>query len=155
MTRCPCSIRPFPHGAGAITAETTRQMLGLADRARIIDLFEALMKGDIAKALEELKSQYDIGAEPAVVLSDLADFVHLVTRLKLTPDANSDAAAHGGGKNQGPRFCVAPLCAGSLSCLANAAQGPCRGAILPAPSGHLLKMVLVRLCLCCGFAEPG
>ncbi len=92
------------HGAGKITAETTRQMLGLADRARIIDLFEALMKGDIAKALEELKSQYDIGAEPAVVLSDLADFVHLVTRLKLTPDASSEAAATEAEKTRGRDF---------------------------------------------------
>ena len=92
------------HGAGKITAETTRQMLGLADRARIIDLFEALMKGDIAKALEELKSQYDIGAEPAVVLSDLADFVHLVTRLKLTPDASSEAAATEAEKTRGREF---------------------------------------------------
>ncbi|WP_319411477.1 DNA polymerase III subunit gamma/tau [uncultured Cohaesibacter sp.] len=92
------------HGAGKITAETTRQMLGLADRARIIDLCEALMKGDIAKALEELKSQYDIGAEPAVVLSDLADFVHLVTRLKLTPDASSDAAATEAEKTRGRDF---------------------------------------------------
>nr|WP_319515617.1 DNA polymerase III subunit gamma/tau [uncultured Cohaesibacter sp.] len=92
------------HGAGKITAETTRQMLGLADRARIIDLFEALMKGDIAKALEELKGQYDIGAEPAVVLSDLADFVHLVTRLKLTPDASSEAAATEAEKTRGRDF---------------------------------------------------
>ena len=79
-------------------------MLGLADRARIIDLFEALMKGDIATALQELKDQYDIGAEPAVVLSDLADFVHLVTRLKLTPDAHSDAAATESEKTRGRDF---------------------------------------------------
>lgn len=92
------------HGAGKITAETTRQMLGLADRARIIDLFEALMKGDIATALQELKDQYDIGAEPAIVLSDLADFVHLVTRLKLTPDAYSDAAATESEKTRGRDF---------------------------------------------------
>ncbi|MCV6602987.1 MAG: DNA polymerase III subunit gamma/tau [Cohaesibacter sp.] len=92
------------HGAGKITAETTRQMLGLADRARIIDLFEALMKGDIATALQELKDQYDIGAEPAIVLSDLADFVHLVTRLKLTPDAHSDAAATESEKTRGRDF---------------------------------------------------
>ncbi len=92
------------HGAGKITAETTRQMLGLADRARIIDLFEALMKGDIAAALQELKDQYDIGAEPAVVLSDLADFVHLVTRLKLTPDAHSDAAATESEKTRGREY---------------------------------------------------
>ncbi|MCV6574181.1 MAG: DNA polymerase III subunit gamma/tau [Cohaesibacter sp.] len=92
------------HGAGKITAETTRQMLGLADRARIIDLFEALMKGDIATALQELKDQYDIGAEPTIVLSDLADFVHLVTRLKLTPDAHSDAAATESEKTRGRDF---------------------------------------------------
>jgi DNA polymerase-3 subunit gamma/tau len=92
------------HGAGKITAETTRQMLGLADRARIIDLFEALMKGDIAAALQELKDQYDIGAEPAVVLSDLADFVHLVTRLKLTPGAHSDAAATESEKTRGREY---------------------------------------------------
>ena len=92
------------HGAGLITAETTRQMLGLSDRARVIDLFEAVMKGDIAAALGELKAQYDIGAEPSVVLSDLADFVHLVTRLKLTPDAHSDAAATEAEKVRGREF---------------------------------------------------
>ena len=96
------------HGAGSseggITAEITRQMLGLADRARIIDLFEAVMKGDIGPALEELQAQYEIGAEPAVVLSDLADFVHLVTRLKLTPDARSDAAATEAEKTRGRDF---------------------------------------------------
>lgn len=67
-------------------------MLGLADRGRVIDLFEALMRGDIAAALTELASQYDAGADPAVVLADLAAFTHLVTRLKLVPEAANDAA---------------------------------------------------------------
>src|ERR1700753_2930732 len=53
------------HAAGAIRAEDVRQMLGLADRGRVIDLFEALMKGDIAAALQELRGQYDAGADPA------------------------------------------------------------------------------------------
>ena len=56
------------HAAGPVQAEHVRQMLGLADRARVIDLFEALMRGDIAAALTELRAQYDIGADPAVVL---------------------------------------------------------------------------------------
>jgi len=51
------------HGAGdggdGITADTMRDMLGLSDRARIVDLFEYIMKGDIASALGELKSQYE------------------------------------------------------------------------------------------------
>ncbi len=78
------------HAAGTITLEDVRSMLGLADRARVIDLFEAVMKGDIASALGELRAQYDAGADPAVVLSDLAEFTHLVTRLKLVPDAVKD-----------------------------------------------------------------
>lgn len=80
------------HAAGAITLEDVRAMLGLADRARIIDLFESVMKGEIAAALAELRAQYDAGADPAVVLGDLAEFTHLVTRLKLVPEAARDDA---------------------------------------------------------------
>jgi DNA polymerase-3 subunit gamma/tau len=78
------------HAAGAIRAEDVRRMLGLADRTRIIDLFEALMKGDIAAALTELRGQYDAGADPAVVLTDLAEFTHLVTRVKIVPAVAED-----------------------------------------------------------------
>jgi DNA polymerase-3 subunit gamma/tau len=78
------------HGAGNVDAETVRSMLGLADRARIIDLFEMLMRGDVASALREFRAQYDVGADPSVVLSDLADFNHLVTRIRFTPDVADD-----------------------------------------------------------------
>jgi len=80
------------HGGGRVATDDVRLMLGLADRARIIDLFEAVMRGDIATALAELTAQYDAGADPYVVLNDLASFTHLVTRLKLVPDAAGDAA---------------------------------------------------------------
>jgi DNA polymerase-3 subunit gamma/tau len=80
------------HAAGPVRAEHVRQMLGLADRARVIDLFEALMRGDIAAALAELRAQYDIGADPAVVLTDLAEFTHFVTRVKVVPAVADDAA---------------------------------------------------------------
>ncbi len=78
------------HGAGAVAAEAVRSMLGLADRARIIDLFEMLMRGDVASALREFRAQYDVGADPGVVLADLADFNHLVTRIRFTPDVADD-----------------------------------------------------------------
>jgi DNA polymerase-3 subunit gamma/tau len=80
------------HAAGRITLDEVRTMLGLADRARIVDLFEAVMKGDIAAALGELRAQYDAGADPVVVLGDLAEFTHLVTRLKLVPEAVKDSS---------------------------------------------------------------
>ncbi|WP_244935002.1 DNA polymerase III subunit gamma/tau [Acuticoccus sediminis] len=72
------------HGGGVISAESLRDMLGLADRTRIVDLFELIMKGDPAGALAELAAQYEVGADPAVILSDLAAFTHQVTRLKVT-----------------------------------------------------------------------
>jgi DNA polymerase-3 subunit gamma/tau len=80
------------HGSGAVTAEAVRSMLGLADRARIVDLFEHLMKGDVAAALNEFQSQYDLGADPVAVLTDLAEFNHLVTRLRFVPNAANDAS---------------------------------------------------------------
>ncbi|WP_394708280.1 DNA polymerase III subunit gamma/tau [Breoghania sp.] len=92
------------HGAGKITAEDLRSMLGLADRARVIDLFEHVMKGDAANALAELRAQYDIGADPAVVLTDFADFVHLVTRLKIVPDAGDDASVTEMERQRGAAF---------------------------------------------------
>ncbi|WP_420394468.1 DNA polymerase III subunit gamma/tau [Acuticoccus sp.] len=72
------------HGGGAVSAEGLREMLGLADRARVVDLFEHVMSGDVAAALAELAAQYEVGAEPSVVLTELAAFTHQVTRLKAT-----------------------------------------------------------------------
>jgi DNA polymerase III subunit gamma/tau len=81
-----------PGCAAGVHAADVRQMLGLADRARVIDLFEALMRGNVVAALKELRDQYDCGADPAVVLADLADFTHVVTRLKIVPEGAGDVA---------------------------------------------------------------
>jgi DNA polymerase-3 subunit gamma/tau len=78
------------HAAGTVHAEDVRGMLGLADRNRIIDLFEQLMQGDIARALSELRDQYDSGADPLVVLNDLAELTHFVTRIKAVPALADD-----------------------------------------------------------------
>ena len=78
------------HGAGRVEVNAVRSMLGLADRARIVDLFEHIVKGDAAAALAEFAAQYEAGASPSVVLTDLADFTHLVTRMKYVPDAAGD-----------------------------------------------------------------
>ena len=80
------------HGGGAVGVETVQEMLGLADRTRIVDLFESVMRGDTQAALSEFKAQHDVGADPAVVLADLAEFTHYVTRLKLAPEAAAGAA---------------------------------------------------------------
>ncbi len=82
------------HAAGVVRADAIRQMLGLADRTRVIDLFEQLARGDIASAFNEFREQYDTGADPVVVLSDLAEFVNFVTRVKIVP-ATADNVAFG------------------------------------------------------------
>ena len=82
------------HAAGLVRADAVRQMLGLADRTRVIDLFDSLARGDIAAAFNEFRAQYDVGADPIVVLSDLAEFVNFVTRVKVVP-ATADNVAFG------------------------------------------------------------
>src|SRR6202049_1562932 len=82
------------HAAGPVRADAVRQMLGLADRTRVIDLFDSLVRGDIAGAFKEFREQYDTGADPIVVLSDLAEFVNFVTRVKIVP-ATADNVAFG------------------------------------------------------------
>jgi DNA polymerase-3 subunit gamma/tau len=95
------------NGANAIRAEDVRQMLGLADRSRVIDLFEALMKGDAAAALKDVREQYESGADPAVVIADLADFTHLVTRIKIVPAVADDRSLTEAERTRGRAFATA------------------------------------------------
>ena len=76
-----------------VSAEQVRTMLGLADRVRLIDLFEAAMSGDAKAALDQMRAQYDDGAAPDVVMGDLLDICHEVTRAQtLGEDAAFDFA---------------------------------------------------------------
>jgi DNA polymerase III subunit gamma/tau len=79
------------NGGGEISAEHIRDMLGLADRSQIFDLLEAVMKGEIPTALEMMSALYVAGAEPAVVLEDMLEITHWVTRIKIVPGV-ADAA---------------------------------------------------------------
>jgi DNA polymerase-3 subunit gamma/tau len=78
------------HGQGGTGAEQVRAMLGLADRGRGMDLFEAILRGDAAGALSELAAQYSDGADPVAVLRDLAEITHWVSVVKITPEAAED-----------------------------------------------------------------
>jgi DNA polymerase-3 subunit gamma/tau len=78
------------NGAGETTAEQVRAMLGLADRGRVLDLFDLIMKGDAAAALGELSGQYADGADPMAVLRDLAEITHWISVIKITPEAAED-----------------------------------------------------------------
>jgi len=92
------------HGNADLKADEVRAQLGLADRSRVIDLFEALMKGDIAAALADFRDLYDIGADPAVIVTDLAEFTHLVTRFKLVPSSADDRSLTEDERKRGRDF---------------------------------------------------
>ncbi len=80
------------HGSGHVSTTTVQDMMGLADRTRIIDLAEAVLAGHMPQALTMVRDLYAVGADPAQLMIDLAEFIHLITRLKIIPQAIEDAA---------------------------------------------------------------
>jgi DNA polymerase-3 subunit gamma/tau len=71
------------HGAGGVTADQVRAMLGLSDRGAIRRLLGLLLKGEAQAALASLRDQYDLGVEPSAVLRGLLESVHGITRAKV------------------------------------------------------------------------
>jgi DNA polymerase-3 subunit gamma/tau len=141
------------HAAGKVAAEDVRQMLGLADRVRVVDLFEALMKGDVAAALAELRAQYDIGADPGVVLSDLAEFTHFVTRVKVVPTVADDVSLSEAERKRGRDF-AAQL---SMRVLSRTWQMLLKGVGEVQASGRPVaaaEMILVRIAYAADLPTP-
>src|SRR5579872_884050 len=141
------------HAAGPVRAEDVRQMLGLADRSKIIDLFEALMRADLPRALGELRTQYEAGADPAMVLGDLAEFTHFVTRIKAVPASADDVSLSESERTRGRAF-AAKL---SMRVLARTWQMLLKGLEEVAAAGRPLpaaEMVLVRIAYAAELPTP-
>ncbi len=131
-------------GDEAIAEEAVRDMLGIADRALVFDLFETVLQGDAAGALDRMDRLYQGGADPLMVLQDLLELSHFVTRLKLAPEAGT-----GDPLEEGERERARPLAAVlSMPVLARAWQMLLKGLeevqAAPAPA-QAAAMVLVRL----------
>ncbi|MFZ5737136.1 MAG: DNA polymerase III subunit gamma/tau [Pseudomonadota bacterium] len=141
------------HAAGEVRADAVRQMLGLADRTRVIALFDALARGDIAAAFAEFRDQYETGADPVVVLSDLAEFVNFVTRVKIVP-AIADNVAFGEAERLRGREFATKL---SMRVLSRMWQmllkgiAEVQGATRPAAAA---EMVLVRIAYAADLPTP-
>ena len=144
-----------PEGNGKIALDVAqvRDMLGLADRTRIFDLFEAVMRGQVPEALTILADMYAAGADPIVVLQDLLELTHFLTRLKLVPSIAEDAAMPEAERERGSEL-VAKL---AMPVLARSWQmllkglGEARGA--PAPL-QAAEMVLIRLAYASELPSP-
>jgi DNA polymerase-3 subunit gamma/tau len=72
---------------GSVDEAAVRNMLGLADRVQVFDLFEHVMAGETKATLDLVQELYRSGADPAVILQDLLDLTHWLTRIAVVPDA--------------------------------------------------------------------
>ncbi|WP_417583937.1 DNA polymerase III subunit gamma/tau [Pelagibacterium sp.] len=141
------------HGGGEISVQSVRDMLGLADRARIIDLFEKLMSGDIAGALDDTRELYDSGADPTTIITDLAELTHLVTRIKIVPSAADDPVLTPDERSRGSELAQKL----GLRILTRAWQILSKGLTEIAQSGNGLQsaeMVLIRLAYAADLPSP-
>ena len=140
-------------GGEHVEADEVRAMLGLADRARIIDLFEHLMKGDAAAALSEFADHFSRGADASIILSDMAEIVHWLTRLKAIPNA-----ADGGAHTEAERKRGEELAKGlSMAVLSRAWQMLLKGigeVNMAANAQAAAEMVLIRMAYAADLPTP-
>ncbi len=137
----------------AIDAAMVRDMLGLADRTQVFDLFEAVMGGDIAGALDGLSAQYDAGADPIVVVQDLLELTHWLTRLKVTPEAAGDPGLPEAERVRGRAFAEKLDMAELARTWQILLKGLQEAQIAPAPL-QAVEMLLVRLAHAADLPSP-
>ena len=138
---------------GRVSEAQVRAMLGLADRTQAFDLFEAAMRGDASAALAHFASLYAAGADPALVLQDLLELTHWVTRVKLAPSAAADPTVPEAERVRGQALAERL----SMPVLARAWQMLLKGLTetqtAPHP-GQSAEMVLVRLAYAADLPSP-
>ncbi|CAO3415535.1 DNA polymerase III subunit gamma/tau [Azospirillum endophyticum] len=140
--------------AGTVTAQQVRDMLGLADRTRVIDLFEAAVSAKPAEAMDILADLHRVGADPVVILQDLLDLVHNLTRLKVVPDSANDPSLPEAERTRGSAL-SSKL---GMPALTRAWQLLLKGLnevqAAPVPQ-QALEMVIVRLSYAADLPTPG
>ncbi|MCB4820796.1 DNA polymerase III subunit gamma/tau [Roseicella aerolata] len=139
---------------GSVTAEAVRDMLGLADRALVLDLMEAVMAGDTPAALTLMDRAHERGADPAVVLQDLLELTHTLTRLKSVPGLRNDPSLTEGERTRGAALAEKL----SIPVLGRAWQMVLKGLseVNEAPDRRAAcEMVLIRLAHVADLPTPG
>src|SRR3954466_5486995 len=141
-------------GEAEVTEEQVRAMLGIADRTQLFELYEAVMAGRAAEALGQLRRMYEAGADPIVVLQDLLDLTHWLTRCRLTPDVLQQPAVPEAERKRGGGLAKEL----SLPVLARAWQmllkGLAEAQYAPQPLAAV-EMALIRLMHVADLPTPG
>jgi len=142
-------------GGEKVTTGLVTEMLGLADRGLAIDLMEALMAGDTAAALALSEGAHARGTDPAVVLSDLLELVHLLSRMKTVPTLKDDPALPEAERTRGAALAEKL----AIPVLARAWQMLLKGLAEVAQDGvnrrAAAEMVLIRLAHVADLPTPG
>jgi DNA polymerase-3 subunit gamma/tau len=142
------------HGAGTVTEEQVRDMLGVVDRGLILDLFDSVMKGDMPSALNILRQQYEGGADPIVILQDLLEIVHWMTRRRAAGDGMDDAALSPEMKERGAQMAETL----SMAVLSRSWQMLLKGLeevrMAPSPMAAA-EMAIIRLAYSANLPTPG
>ena len=137
-----------------VGAEAVRDMLGLADRALVLELMEVLMAGDTPAMLALLDRAHERGADPAVVLQDLLELTHTLSRLRAVPSLAEDPALTEGERTRGAAL-AARL---AMPVLGRAWQILLKGLgeVAEAPDKRAaMEMVLLRLAHLAALPPPG
>jgi DNA polymerase-3 subunit gamma/tau len=139
------------HGGGVVDAAQVRDMLGLADRSRVMELFEKTMRGDAPAVVGLLGEMHDAGADPVVILQDLLELTHWVTRMKITPEAGANVADS--ERTQGLAMAQKLSLASLTRAWALLMKGLDETLRAPSPA-RAAEMALIRLCYAADLPSP-
>ncbi len=137
-----------------IAAAQVAEMLGLADREAVFDLMDAVMEGKPAAALALTERAYERGADLGLLLADLLELVHTLTRLKSIPELRNSADLPEAERTRGAALADQL----SVPVLARAWQMLLKGVgeVESAPDRRAAaEMVLIRLCHVAELPTPG
>jgi DNA polymerase-3 subunit gamma/tau len=148
------AIAQWEPESGAIQADYVAEMLGLADRTLVFDLLEAVMAGKPAAALAITDRAHERGADLGVLLADLLELLHSVTRIKSVPGLRDSTELPEAERTRGAALADAL----SVPVLARAWQMLLKGVaeVEAAPDRRAAaEMVLIRLCHVSDLPTPG
>ena len=137
-----------------ITAQQVQDMLGLADRAQNLDLLEKALSGETPAALDIMQEIYKNGGAPSVVLQDLLDLTHLITKFRAVPDLEDVNQTLSGDQLTRARVMAQKI---SMPSLSKAWQILLKGLdevnMAPNPQ-NAAEMVIIRLTYAANLPDP-
>lgn len=77
-------------GGGKVRTDIVKNMIGLADRNQVFELFENLATGKVDKVITNLQEQYKNGANPTTLLQDLINITHMLAKARIIPSSVND-----------------------------------------------------------------